>query len=189
MDPLAQLRQATAVFDQRLAAVTPDQWGSPTPCTEWTVRDLVDHVTGGNRWTVAVLGGLTAGEAFEVALAPGFGDDVLGDYRSSAAAQIEAFSEEGALDRNCHHIVGDMTGAVFIGLRTADLAVHAWDLARATGGDEDLGDELVTALWETNRHRAEAIAAGGMFGTGASGTVADDAPVQARLLDLVGRRP
>jgi hypothetical protein len=91
--------------------------------------------------------------------------------------------------RTCHHFVGDMPAEGFSWLRTADLVLHAWDLARATGGNEELGHDLVLAVWAVQSPRANAIAASGQFGPGASGTIAPDAPLQDRLLDLVGRRP
>jgi uncharacterized protein (TIGR03086 family) len=188
-DPLPFLRQATDLFDDRLATVKPDQWTLPTPCTEWTVRDLVDHVTGGNRWAVALLDGEQPGPALETALRPGFGDDILDEYRAAAEAQYEGFAADGALEKTCHHFVGDIDGAAFSWLRIADLAVHAWDLARATGGDEHMGDELVTAVWAVQSPRAQLIATAGMFGTGASGTLGYEAPLQHRLLDMLGRRP
>jgi uncharacterized protein (TIGR03086 family) len=188
-DPLPFLRQATDLFDDRLAAVTRDQWTLPTPCTEWTVRDLVDHVTGGNRWAVAVLDGEQPGVALEAALGPGFGDDILDDYRQAAEAQYKGFASDGALARTCHHFVGDIDGNAFSWLRIADLAVHAWDLARATGGKEDMGQELVMAVWAVQSPRTQMIAKAGMFGTGASGTLDYEAPLQDRLLDMLGRRP
>ena len=188
-DALTYLRLATDLFADRLAAVTPEQWTLPTPCTEWTVRDLVEHVTGGSRWAVALLDGRTAADALETALAPGFGDDILDDYRAAAEAQCKGFATDGAMGRPCHHFIGDIDGHTFSWLRIADLSVHAWDLARATGGDERIGDDLVLAVWAVNSPRAQQIATLGVFGTGASGTLGYDAPLQDRLLDLVGRRP
>jgi uncharacterized protein (TIGR03083 family) len=82
MDALDYLRKATDLFDEKLAPVTADQLDGPTPCEAWTVRDLIQHVTGGNRWAVALLDGGTAEAALETALAPGFGDDVVADFRA-----------------------------------------------------------------------------------------------------------
>jgi uncharacterized protein (TIGR03086 family) len=189
MDPLAGLRLATEEFDRHAAAVAVDQWALPTPCAEWTARDLVEHVTGGNRFAVALLDGASTAEAFERVMAPGFSDDVLGELRRSAAAQLDAFAANGAFTRICQHPRGEVTGAEFAGYRLGDLTVHAWDLARARGGDERLDERLVATTWAAYQQDARSLAASGTFGTGRSGAVGEDAPLQERLLDLVGRRP
>jgi uncharacterized protein (TIGR03086 family) len=189
VDRLAELLLATEAFDRRVVAIPADGWGAPTPCDEWTVRDLVEHVTGGNRFAVPLLDGASLADAFDAALAPGFSDDTLADLRSSADAQLAAFAADGALDRICHHPRGDITGSEFAGLRIGDLAVHAWDLARATGGDEHLDDRLVAAAWAAYEPRAATLVASAWFGGGASGTLPEGAPLQDRLLDLLGRRP
>lgn len=70
--------------------------------------------------------------------------------------------------------------------RAADCTIHAWDLARAIGGDESLDEDLVRRLWAI----MEAfLAAGGQMGPGQSGTVDERHPLQIRLLDAAGRRP
>jgi uncharacterized protein (TIGR03086 family) len=188
-DAHALLGRATDEFARRLSGIGPGQWATATPCTDWTVRDLVDHVTGGNRFAVALLDGDSLEDAFLAALAPGFGDDVAGDFADAAAAQLDAFAAPGALGRICHHPRGDVPGSVFLGMRVGDLTLHAWDLARALGMDERLDDDLVAASWACYQHAAPETATAGWFGEGPSGLLADDAPLQARLLDLTGRRP
>ena len=82
-----------------------------------------------------------------------------------------------------------MPGSTLLGFRTADNLLHAWDLARAVGGDEALDPDLVTVVWARLEPMAPVVATLGVFGTGPSGTVGADAPLQERLLDLSGRRP
>jgi len=61
MDDISLLCHAGAEFGRRLAAITPDQLTQPTPCEEWTVRDLISHVVGESiksvRLTKGALGG------------------------------------------------------------------------------------------------------------------------------------
>jgi hypothetical protein len=73
-------------------------------------------------------------------------------------------------------------------LRTNDIALHAWDLARSGGFDEQLDPELVRHVWDNMSPKADGLAASGRFGTGSRGDLPDDAPLQARLLDITGRR-
>ena len=73
-----------------VVAVRDDQWDSPTPCSEWTVRDLVNHVTSEDLWTTALLGGQTIEE-----VGSNLDGDLLGDEpvgRSIDAAKSAATS-------------------------------------------------------------------------------------------------
>ncbi|MFV0315722.1 MAG: TIGR03086 family metal-binding protein, partial [Microthrixaceae bacterium] len=117
------------------------------------------------------------------------GDDPLATFRANADEQIAAFSGPGAMERIVEHPMGDLPGSKVIQFRIGDLTLHTWDLARAIGGDEELPQPLVAAVWAEMEPLRDNIAMLGLFGEGPSGEVPDDAPLQTRLLDLVGRRP
>jgi uncharacterized protein (TIGR03086 family) len=189
MEPMVAYRRARTEFDRRLALIGPADWSRPTPCTGWSVRDLVSHVVGGNTMTAKVLAGASRDEGLAVFAADLLGDDPLGAYAASAEAAEAAFEAPGALEAICHHPAADLPGAQILGFRIGDLAVHAWDLARSLGGDEQLDAELVAYVWGSLQPMAPIIATIGVFGTGPSGAVPESAPLQTRLLDLVGRRP
>jgi len=74
-------------------------------------------------------------------------------------------------------------------MRIGELAVHGWDLARGIGADEALDPDVVAVLWAHYEPISDCLRSSGVFGSGASGTCPDSAPLQARLLDLLGRRP
>ncbi|HEY5186457.1 MAG TPA: TIGR03086 family metal-binding protein [Actinomycetes bacterium] len=186
MSALDDLRAAGDAFAQRLAGVTDDQWDLSTPCTEWSVHDLFAHVAGGNRFAVALLAGASTREARAVARSLDRTEDAQSVFRRTADEQLAAFSEPGAFERTCHHPVGDIPGAHFIGLRTGDLIVHAWDLATAVGGEQDLGDDLVQLGLRIYRPMAGRLGQTGIFGVGATQDPAGLTP-QQRLLDIVGR--
>ena len=203
MDPLETLHRASVAFETRLKAVALEQWNLVTPCAAWTVRDLVGHVIGGNRMAVLLLAGGTAEDPAAVAGDPlgsdphggaPFGGDPLcadpvGAYLSSAAEQAAAFAEPGALERNCRHPDGDISGVQLLGYRVTELALHAWDLARTIKVDEELDHELVEEIWRAMAPMAPVIPQTGYFGSGPSGLLDAEAPLQTRLLDLSGRRP
>jgi len=183
------LARAQDAFDARLGRVEPDQWALPTVCPDWTVRDLVNHVVVGSTMTVRLLYGATVEQLRALFGADALGDDPVEARRQSAAAEREAFAAPGALDRIVHHPAGDMPGAMLLGFRTGDNLLHAWDLARATSGDEALPDDVVVEVWAALEPLGPTIATLGVFGDGPSGDVGSDAPLQTRLLDLSGRRP
>jgi uncharacterized protein (TIGR03086 family) len=132
MDPLAAHQRAQDTFAHVLANVTSDQLSLPTPCTEWNVKALVDHVIAGNQRVVVRAGG-------QVAPLP---EELRAAHRASAKASQETFAEPQALTRSYELPIGGVPGSAFIELRTSDLLVHAWDLARATGQPTDLDPEL-----------------------------------------------
>ncbi len=183
------LALARADFDSRLVQIRDDQWDSPTSDGEWTVRDLVAHVVAGNRMGALLIQGGSAAEASAVINNPALGDDPIADFRQSADERDAAFANDDVLERTCHHPMLDLSGAQLLGLGTGELGLHAWDLARALDVDDTLNDDVVAALWDTFSPLEPFIGTLGVYGEGPSGRVSADAPLQTRLLDLVGRRP
>ena len=186
---MALLRRAGSEFERRLADVTPDQLSRPTPCAEWTVRDLISHVVGESIMSVRLLHGADAEEAMVGLDGDILGDDASAAFATAASAECAAFEESGATERIVHHPAMDMPGAQLLGFRIGGLTLHTWDLAHGSGGDETLDSELVEAVWAQLSPMAPFIAQTGVFGLGPSGEVGQDAPLQVRLLDLSGRRP
>jgi len=189
MDQLEALDAARQEFARRLSAVGPDDWDRPTPCEGWVVRDLVVHVLVGDRMAALLVDGGSREEAEALFVDATLPDDVLGEFEAGADAQAAAFAEPGAMDRITAHPAGDFPVPLLLGFRIGDFTVHAWDLARAIGADETLPDELVAHVWEGIEPLGPILASSGRFGDGASGAVAEQAPMQARLLDATGRRP
>ena len=191
---LTMLQRRVDAFGAQLRTVRDDQWSLPTPCSEWTVRQLANHIASGGTILPMLLAGATAEEVMAHRMAHR-DDDVLGDdpmsaYERCTAAELSAFAEPGALERIVHHPrAGDIPGSVLLGLRVTDILLHSWDLARALGADDTLDADAVAAAWSMLEPMAPMIATGGAFGTGPSGNVGADAPLQTRLLDLSGRRP
>lgn len=189
MDQLAPLDAASQEFRARLAPITAEQWDLPTDLGDWTVRFLIDHVIGANRMSVVLLGGGSREEAIAAMGASMADTDLLRAFDESTASQRDAFAAPGAFELIVPHPAGDIPSARLFGFRLVDLTIHAWDLARATKGDLDLNPMIVSSLWDTLSPTATHLVATGVFGDGASGSVADDAPLQLRLLDMLGRRP
>jgi uncharacterized protein (TIGR03086 family) len=119
-------------FTTCLSGVGPDQWTPATPCSEWTVGDLVVHVINTQRRVLAVL---EDSEAVEV--------DPDGDLQSqwseSSAALLAAVSNPELAAKEVNGFIGRMPfGTLVGGMACSDTVVHTWDLARATGQDEQL---------------------------------------------------
>ncbi len=137
----------------------------------------------------ALAAGATRQDAIGVLGVDHLGDRPLEAIDDALAAQQAAFERPGIDSHVFEHPAGDMPGTQVIQFRLGDLLVHQWDLARAIGADETLDDALVLEVWQSISPMVPMMAASGVFGSGPSGTVADDAPMQLRLLDAMGRRP
>jgi uncharacterized protein (TIGR03086 family) len=177
---------ASRGFERHLRTVRPDGWGAPTPCAEWDVRALVNHMTRGNLNYVGLLRGATREEFLALREEDALGDDPVAAYTASVRACVAAFAEEGALDRVVDYPLGKLTGRRALAVRTTDSTVHTWDLARALGADETLDPGLVAWIDEDY----DAIFAGlgpGIFAEPPA--PAPGASRQDRLLTRFGRAP
>lgn len=183
----ALLTTALDAFGARLQAVEPDQWSSPTPCADWDVRALVNHVAGELLWIPPLLDGRTIAEVGDL-----YDGDVLGaDPRKVWSAAVgdvgRAVRGDGVQERIVHLSFGDVPGSEYLGQVTSDLAIHAWDLARAIGADERLDARLVTFVDAFLSPQIELWRSAGVLGPAVD--VADDVSVQERLLAQTGRTP
>lgn len=172
--------RAAAEFARRLDAVT--DWDAPTPDVEWSVRDLVAHVTREQQWVPLLLAGVDATTP-ETALEP-LGDDLVAAWHRHSGAAAEAWrtADHDAVVRLS---TDEVTVAEYLAEQVADVTVHSWDLARAVGADERLDDDLVAAVWTVFEPQRDALEASSLFASPVP--VAADAPLQVQLLALTGR--
>jgi uncharacterized protein (TIGR03086 family) len=186
-DPVDLLVLANDEFARRLRLVGAADWRRPTPCSEWDVRALVNHVVGANVRYQLLLHGAPTERVEATRGADHLGDNALTSFVGSADAVVACFHEDGALDRIAHHGTGDRTGRELLSMRVLDAAVHGWDLACAIGADETLDDEVVAFLVA---YTADIdVGVHGQAFASAHGDVPPDASPQAQLLHRLGRHP
>ncbi|MEN3310549.1 MAG: hypothetical protein V7603_6751 [Micromonosporaceae bacterium] len=148
-DPFARFDRASAVAERTIAGVKPDQLGDPTPCTEWSVRQLINHVvTGSLSFASLVTGGPRPDRSQDH-----LGEDPLGAFRTAARDLRAAFLAEGAMERTYPTPFGEGPGHVLVTMRTIEMTVHSWDIAKATGQSTELDPEL--AQWALRSMRAD----------------------------------
>jgi uncharacterized protein (TIGR03086 family) len=178
---------ASAEFARVVRALPADVWDRPTP-SEMSVRDLVQHVVVGNRFTALLLDGVAREEARAAVTGDQLGDDPVAAVVESAQRQAQAFAATGP-DQPVAGPKGTIPAAAFLRFRLIDLVVHAWDLLRAAGLDETLDEPVVLDLIAIVQPHLDDLISYGAYGSGPSGTLPADASPQARLLDWFGRRP
>ncbi len=181
-----QLQQAAEGFERRLATVAPDGWNAATPCTEWDVRALVNHVVNELRWIPPLLDGLTIAEVGDRFDGDLLGADPVAAYRSAMNDAVSAAAQPGAGERAVHLSFGDFPGSEYLSQIVSDLTIHTWDLARGAGADDRLDEDLVDAVTAYLAPQAEAWRSGGAFGPLVD--VPDGADAQTKLLAVTGRR-
>ncbi len=164
MDLTTLYDRTVATWTDRVRAVGADQWDAPTPCSDWSVRDLVNHVVGEDRWTAPLMRGRTIADVGD-----SLDGDLLGDdpVRSALDAGVEAVALVAELLPTAgvvHLSYGEEQMAEYVHQLTADHLIHAWDLAAATGGDTDLDDDLVAEVAGWYAERASLYRGAGLVG-------------------------
>lgn len=175
---------ASSEFERVVRSLPPESWARPTP-SEVTVRELVEHVVFGDRFTALLLAGVRRDEARAQLGTDQLGNNPVAAVTESSRRQAEAFAAARP-DQIVPHPKGDVPASMFLRFRLVDLVVHGWDLLRGAGLDETLDAAVVDGLWSSvEPHLAEMLA----YGDGPSGTLPADATQQTSLLDAFGRRP
>jgi uncharacterized protein (TIGR03086 family) len=184
---------AQRAFSERVHAVREDQWSAPTPCSEWSVADLVGHLVDENRWAAPLLRGLdldAAGKDVEGSRKPPAQGEVGADLAAAwdrAAAEAGAeLSAAGALDKTVDLSRGPTPAREYIAEMTADLVIHGWDLGRAIGYTDPLPADAVDAVYGMAEQMGD-LSYTGMFA--APVDMPDDASTIDKLIALTGRDP
>lgn len=178
--------RSVAEFDRRVALVNGDQWNRSTPCTEWNVRALVNHLVNEVRWVPELLAGKTLEDVGSSLDGDLLGNDPAGAWKSAVAEGEAAVGAAGALEKRVHVSWGQIPAEEYVGQVACDLALHSWDLARAIGADEQLDPRLVERCWSLMEPNQAALQGSGVFGEPVA--VPEGADLQTRLLALIGRK-
>jgi uncharacterized protein (TIGR03086 family) len=189
MDLYTLYHRSVETWADRVNAVREDQWEDPTPCREWSVRELTNHVAGEDRWTVPLVRGSTiaaVGTALDGDL---LGEDPIGEALAAAAEATTAVAEVlpgGPPGGTVHLSYGEERMEEYLHQLAADHLVHGWDLAVATGGDPRLDPALVHEVKDWFAEREELYRQAGAIGARTAAAASD---AQAELLAGFGRDP
>jgi uncharacterized protein (TIGR03086 family) len=177
------VNETTRVVD----SLTPDQLGNDTPCAEWTVRDVVNHITGG-----ATMFAISAeqGSVPEDVVGQLMGGDNIGnDFKAAwATASNRAMSAFDGLDLSKLVALpfGEMPAGVALNIAVFDVATHATDIAESTGQTIADTELLEAALAMGKQMIGPELRMPGVFDD--EQPCPADAPVTQRLLAFSGRK-
>jgi uncharacterized protein (TIGR03086 family) len=169
-DAVSTLSAALDQAGELLASVAPADLDQPTPCEGWTVRELGDHLAASPGRSLE----MARGGSVDWGAASGIPQDRWAtQFRADAAALLahwESQDEVGGVD-----------------FTTAELAVHAWDLAQAVDPGRPLDDAVAERALAAMRQGLTPENRAGVFAPEVP--VADDASVHDRLAAWAGRTP
>jgi uncharacterized protein (TIGR03086 family) len=180
-DPIDQLSRALDQAGAVIAGVSPQDAGNATPCDAWDVRGLVNHVVHDvHQFTVMATGGRWQQAADDV-----IGDNWTGAYNQAARALLGAWQRPGALEATVQLPFGEYSATWRVGQQVSDLAVHAWDIAKATGQATNLDPEIGQYSLAWARNNLLPRLRGAAFGPEVR--VPAEAPIYDRLAGFFGR--
>jgi len=185
--PTDLLTAAIATATSTLARVEPAALGRPTPCSEWTLRDLLQHMAGR-----AVLSERAA-RGIAVTTFPETSADLLGGrpaetltdlLAESAAAWQRADADPSA---PCTTPIGVMPGSGLVTFQAQDVFVHTWDLGQAIGHHPGFDPQLTATMLALHKQTITEDFRGTLFAPAIP--VANDATDLDKLVAFLGRRP
>jgi uncharacterized protein (TIGR03086 family) len=178
MDPLTQFAELGPVLGGVIANLRPEHLDQPTPCADFTVRGILEHMIGGATAFAAAYRGDEPAE-------PDLRDPVRG-VQHALSELGAAIASPGALDRTIQAPFGEVDGASFARFVVLDGLVHGWDMATATGQPYEPPDALVAAADAFARQALDPLRDGQTFA--AAVTPGPDANPIERLAAYTGRR-
>ena len=192
-DPVEMFRKTTLRTRELVSGVEQSQAQDPTPCSEWDVRSLLNHLIGGLEFTAGCIAGdppnIRVAEADSSYIEEQDIAVLVEAYNTALDRVLQSASEPGAPDRTAlTPYFGEMPiSQIFIGT-TMDQFIHSWDLAKATGQDSALDTGLVEfAHGMLSSGFAEMGRQAGFIGAEIS--VSDNASRQDKLIAYMGRQP
>jgi len=190
MDEVATMRRVIDITGAVVDNIEPGQLDNPSPCEAWTVREVLNHITGGaEMFALCVRDGSAPEEMLgELMTGDRLGDDYKASFHRAADAANESFAIPGVMDRIVKLPFGEMPAGMALNIAIFDVTTHAWDLAKATGQSTDLDPEVAEVAYQVAQNMlSDDLRNSGMFGPAVKAP--DDLPPADRLAALAGRTP
>ncbi|MGV1010447.1 MAG: TIGR03086 family metal-binding protein [Dermatophilaceae bacterium] len=184
-EPLALLRYAVTHFGELVSQVREEQWGNRTPCADWTVRDLVNHVAVEDLWAAELFPGATIEQVGSRFDGDQLGPAPLAVWQHASSAALASAGAADAMTKLVHLSFGDFPGSEYAMQLFADHLVHSWDLAVGIGAQPALSEHAVAACLDWFAPMEAAYRSSGAVGP--RPTVGPDADATTTLLAAFGR--
>jgi uncharacterized protein (TIGR03086 family) len=187
MDVVTTFERVLDRTNEVVDRVEPSQLGNPTPCSEWDVRAVINHITGGATMFAECVeqGSVPDSRLGELMGGDNLGDDFKASYLAASDRARATFSMPGALDKTVKLPFGEMPAGIALNIAIMDVMTHAADIARATGQTID-DDEILTVALDVGRQLiTDDFRAPGVFA--AEQPAPPNASASDKLLAFAGR--
>ena len=165
--------------------IADDAWSRPTPCDEWDVRDVVNHLVYENLWAVDLFNGKKIEEVGEAHEGDLLGDQPIERYVETTGAIRAVIEQPDSMQRICHISSGPVPGSEYASQLFLDTLIHGWDIAVGSGQRGDLPPDLVETCMPLAEALRSMIGDSGPFASALQHD--DDANRQDVLLAILGR--
>jgi len=185
MDPRQLFTQATKSVAVLMKCATPDTFTQPTPCSDWNVQQLLNHMINEVSWVPDLLAGKTIGEVGSKYDGDLVGQDPATSWQKALEAAQKAVNAAD-LDAVTHLSYADVPARNYINEVGSDVLIHSWDLGQAVQCSVVFDPTLAQAVYDLVSPRAEEFKQSGLFGTPVP--VPTDADIETKLLAFYGRK-
>lgn len=185
MDAKQIFAEATKQVAALMSCASPDTYTQPTPCSEWNVQALVNHMVNELAWLPDLLAGKTIAEVGDK-----YDGDLIGQDAAAAWKQYLATANAAvaAVDptTTVHLSYADVPASHYIAEIGSDILIHSWDLGQAISCTIIFDPKLAQVVYDLVLPRAEEFKQSGLFGTPIA--VSEDADIETKLLAFYGRQ-
>ncbi|MBT8241572.1 MAG: TIGR03086 family protein [Acidimicrobiia bacterium] len=183
-DNLRNYTKAIYTMDAAVNRVAPDRWDAPSPCDQWTAKEVVGHCLYALHSVAAYTGARE--KPAEMPEAERAGTDPAAVWSAARDEVLAALDQDGALDTEVDGPFGRAPIDNALPVMTMDLTTHTWDLAKATGQDPVIPRELAIAAYEGIKGFGDGARRPGLFADEVR--VADDADIVTKMAAMAGRK-
>lgn len=185
MDPKKIFQGAVSQASGLIKHLQTSRLSLPTPCPEWDLKALLNHLTYEVLWVPELVAGKTIAEIGDKYDGNVLGEDAQGIWQTASSKALKAV--EGAnLNQIAHLSYADVPVGHYVAEVGTDVFIHAWDVAQAIYSTLIFDPTIAQAIYDNNISRRQEMADSGAFGMPI--TIAADANIQTKLLALFGRK-
>jgi uncharacterized protein (TIGR03086 family) len=192
LSPAAAVRATADLAARAVAAVPADRWSAPTPCADYDLRALVDHLAWGTVLSQRSATRTPFEHDWSTPAPPPFLEGrEPSDWAAALAPELDAaadaWADPAAWEGETLMGTAPMAASVVGPMMLAEFALHGWDVARAVGAPYDVPEDVGRAVLAAVEPLASMGRDGGWYGPEVP--VPAGAPAFERALGLAGRDP